>query len=114
MTIESVRIGDTKIYNAQLEVTDAGAFALIGYSETPPSSGEVIAQCSSGLITLEKFEQLSAGITREQANSITGCEGVLMIISGDLKLYEWSGENIRPQIRLAIEGGTVQGTTFIP
>ena len=106
LTIPTVNIGSSSIYDVKLQMNGAGEFIMTGYSPTPSTStgGSVLPTCTSTLITLEKYNQIQDGMTLDQANSIMGCEGTLYGVDNGNTMYEWQGDDsFTPLVHLGFD-----------
>lgn len=112
LSIPTVKFLDIHLYDATLKLNDAGTFDILGYSETP-SSGEGV-KCTEDKITLEKFNQITSGMTLEQVNSIIGCAGALKAsneLVGDF--YLWA-ENAEPRVEITFKSDVVVTKKYTP
>ena len=113
LSIPSVKIGDGYVYNAKLKLNNVGGFDIEGYSKTPSSGGEIEAKCTEDKIVLEKFEQITNGMTFEQVNSIIGCKGELLARDESVANYVWMGSVI-PRIEIFFRNNSIFNKDFLP
>jgi hypothetical protein len=112
LSIPTVKFRNIHLYDATLKLNDAGTFDILRYSETPSSNGGI--KCTEDKITLEKFNQITNGMTLEQVNSIIGCSGDLKAshdVVGDF--YLWA-ENTEPRIEVTFKDSVVVTKKHIP
>ncbi len=113
LTIPTVKIGDGFVYDAKLKLNGAGSFDIVGYSETPPTSGNVDTKCTEDKITLEKYKQITDEMTLEQVNSVIGCAGKLNTVEGtsDEYYYKWEADSL-PRIDVTFKNNIVVSKDF--
>jgi len=115
LTIPSVKIGNSHVYDAKLKLNDAGGFDIISYSDQPVVvGGTVDVKCTPDHVTLEKMNQIENGMTFDQVNNVLGCTGELRSASGSSSSYKWEGENYRPSIIIHFVSDVVFRKTFFP
>ena len=117
LTIPTVKIGNSFVYDARLHLNDAGSFDLIGFSENPlVSVGVVDAVCTPNHVTLDKLDLLKNGLTVEQVNNIMGCEGTLQSAGSGLTSIWWQGggRSIKPVMAVSFQNGALIRSQYIP
>lgn len=110
LTIPSVKVGDSYVYDAQLQLDETGRFAILGYSSQPSIS----LTCGSEHVNTEKSDLVTAGLSIDQVNKLIGCKGSLVLFSNEIGVYEYRGETLHPQIRVELENGQTVQSTYIP
>lgn len=112
LRIPIIKIGDSHVYNATLKLNEAGSFDIIGYSENPPSrDGDDSVtfvfsdECKNDNISLDKSNQIKAGMSLEQVYSIIGCKEESSIIGSDTSMYFWDNEEA--ELTVMFEGDSV-------
>ncbi|MFJ7918979.1 DUF3862 domain-containing protein [Lysinibacillus fusiformis] len=62
-------------------------------------------------ITLDQFNKLENGMTKEQAFDILGGEGAVLSESGDIVMYTYSGKSLGANASLMFQGGKLMNKT---
>jgi len=113
LTIPTVKVGNSYVYDAQLRLNNAGSFDLIGYSQDSSNGGSVDDVCTDKHITLEKYQQIKNGMTLDQVNSIIGCKEKLHGASSGITIYKWNTSAF-PLIQVAFDSNGASNPTYIP
>ncbi|SHE23087.1 hypothetical protein BPUTEOMOX_1881 [methanotrophic endosymbiont of Bathymodiolus puteoserpentis (Logatchev)] len=113
LTIPTVKVGNSYVYDAQLRLNNAGSFDIIGYSQNPSNSRSVDDVCTDKHITLEKYQQIKNGMTLDQVNSIIGCKEKLHGVSSGITIYKWNASAF-PLVQVAFDSNGASNLTYIP
>lgn len=62
-------------------------------------------------ITLEQFNKLANGMTKEQVFDILGGEGAVLSESGDIVMYTYNGKSLGANASLMFQGGKLMNKT---
>ncbi|MCK5830067.1 MAG: hypothetical protein KAH20_07155 [Methylococcales bacterium] len=116
LTIPSIKIGNSFVYNAKLQLNNTGSFDIVEYSNNPANVEDKVGECTQNHITEDKFRKITAGMTIGEVNKLIGCEGGLTGASGPISVYRW-GPEVSPFIQLnLLSDNTVyeHGMVYIP
>ncbi len=118
LSIPSIKIDEGHVYDATLKLNDSGSFDIVGFSDEPkPQEGDIDDECTPDHITLDKFNQLTAGMTIEQVNSLIGCEGELHLAGASFTEFWWQGGSgglIKPLISVKFGDSKSFTQTYLP
>jgi len=62
-------------------------------------------------ITLDQFNKLENGMTKEQVFDILGGEGAVLSESGDIVMYTYNGKSLGANASLMFQGGKLMNKT---
>ena len=113
LTIPVIKVGNAFVYDAKLKLNDKGSFDIVGFSDQPPSV-IVDSQCVEAQITIDKFSQISVGMSLNQVSSIIGCKEKIFAATSSFTIYTWNDGSGRPEIQVSIRNSVVFTTTYLP
>ena len=106
-TLPSVAVGDTTYLNVVIRLD---GFAVISVSGT---GGSVAATCSTGMLTLAKFNAVALGMSLAQVDQLMGCQNTTALTtrSSLLTTYTWFAGGALIIVYFDPTGSVVQALT---
>ena len=112
LSIPSIKLGDETLYDGKLKLNATGGFDIVGFSKTAPTAAGEGIECTSDLITDEKFEQITDNMTFKEVNAVMGCEGKFLAVSVAGEAYTWKEGALLPRINITFPNETVLTKAF--